>query len=86
MQSASDTFSEAFIISNWCKHHVGRREGGGGEEREVDRPCKTTFRGTYASTSIEYCEAYKIPRRVGFLWVPRSLVPRSSVFIYPSEG
>ena len=41
MQSASDTFSEAFIISNWCKHHVGRREG-----RKVDWPCKTTFRGT----------------------------------------
>ena len=28
MQSASDTCSEAFIIYNWCKHHVGRREGG----------------------------------------------------------
>ena len=28
MQSASDTFSEAFIISNWCKHYAGRREGG----------------------------------------------------------
>ena len=27
------------------------------------------------STSIEYCEVYKIPKRAGFLWVPWSLGP-----------
>ena len=27
MQSASDTFSEALIISNWCKRRVRRHDG-----------------------------------------------------------
>ena len=63
MKSASDTFSEALIISNWCKHHAGAVRG---------KKCISHARllAEVPSTSIEYCEMYKIPRRVGFLWVP----------------
>ena len=28
MQSASDTFSEALMISNWCKHCARHHDGG----------------------------------------------------------
>ena len=73
VQSASDTFPEALIISNWYKHQ-GRHHDG----EKVDCPCKTTC----PSTSIECCEVYKIPRRVGFLQVPGSLVPGYTDFTY----
>ena len=59
MQSASDTFSEVLIISNWCKHRARHLEG-----EKVDWPLAEV-----PITSIEYCEEYKIPRRVEFLRV-----------------
>ena len=33
------------------------------------------------STSIEYCEVYKILRIIGFQWVPGSPGPGSTVFL-----
>ena len=47
VQSASDTFPEELVISNWYKHQ-GRHHDG----EKVDCPCKTTC----PSTSIECCE------------------------------
>ena len=60
MQSASNTFSEVLIISNSYKHRARRHEGG-----KVDGPLAEV-----PSISIEYCEVYRIPRRVEFTQVP----------------
>ena len=78
MQSASDTFSEVLIISNWCKHCVRHRDGESwiGHARVLAEA---------PSTSIEYCEVYKIPKRAGSLWVPGPWSPGPLFIPTPSR-
>ena len=74
MQSASDTFSEALIIligANIVRDAV----------RWIGR---ARLLAEVPSTSIEYCEVYKIPSRVGFPWVPGSPGPGPLFLPIPS--
>ena len=64
MQSASDTFSEALIISSWYKHRVRHHD----EEKWIGH---ARLLAEVPSISIEYCEVYQ---KAGSSWIPWSRV------------